>query len=141
MVQSAVLDGFLFDASPFGQYGFSATEVDVGWGQVADAFVVTVVVVVVDEGGDGGLKFPFEEGVFEQDAVLQGLMPPFDFALGLRMHRCAANMFHALVFEVFGQIARNIGRAPRHRARTGGAFNGSIAEQAWFVQNLGAVAA
>jgi hypothetical protein len=64
MVQAAVLDGFLFDASPFGQDGFAATEVDVCWGQVADAFVVTAVVVVVDEGGDGGLKFPLEEVVF-----------------------------------------------------------------------------
>lgn len=67
MVQAAVLDGFLFDAPPFGQDGFVATEVDVGWGQVADAFVVTAVVVVVDEGGDGGLKFPLEEVVFAQD--------------------------------------------------------------------------
>lgn len=128
MVQAAVLDGFLFYASPFGQDGFAATEVDVGWGQVADAFVVTVVVVVVDEGGDGGLKFPFEEVVFEQDAVLQGLVPSLDFALGLGMHWRAANMFHALVLEVFGQIARNIGRAV-------------VAEQARFVQNFGAVAA
>ena len=110
MVQAAVLDGLLFDASPFGQDGFAATEVDVGWGQVADAFVVTVVVVVVDEGGDGGLKFPFEEVVFEQDAVFQGLVPTLDLALGLRMHRRAANMFHALIFQVFSQIPRDIGR-------------------------------
>jgi len=27
-----------FDASPFGQDGFAATKIDVGWGQVADAF-------------------------------------------------------------------------------------------------------
>jgi hypothetical protein len=33
-----------------------------------------MVVVVVDEGGDGGFQFPFEEVVFEQDAVFQGLM-------------------------------------------------------------------
>ena len=128
MVQAAVLDGLQFDASPFSQDGFAATEVDVGWGQVADAFVVTAVVVVVDEGGDGGFQFPFEEVVFEQDAVLQGLVPAFDFALGLGMHRRAANMFHALVLEVFGQIPRNVGRA-------------IVAEQARFVQNPGAVAA
>ena len=71
--------------------------------------MVTAVVVVADEGGDGGLKLAFEEVVFEQDAVLQGLVPSFDFALGLGMHRCAANMFHAVVLEVFGQIPCDVG--------------------------------
>lgn len=60
MVQAAVLDGFLFNVSPFGQDGFAATEVYVGWGQVADAFVVTAVVVVVDEGGDGSNLRPID---------------------------------------------------------------------------------
>ena len=128
MVQAAVLDGLVFDASPFGQDGFAATEVDVGWGQVAYAFVVTVVVVVVDEDSDGGLKFPFEEVVFQQDAVFEGLMPSLDFALCLWMHRRAANMFHALVRKIFGQIASDIGRA-------------IVAEQARFVHNLRTVAA
>ena len=31
MVQAAVLDGFHFDASPFGQNGFTSTEVDICW--------------------------------------------------------------------------------------------------------------
>ena len=50
-------------------------------GQVADALMVATVVVVVDEGGDGGLKFALEVVVFEQDAVLQCLVPALDFAL------------------------------------------------------------
>ena len=128
MVQAAVLDGLQFDASPFSQDGFATAKIDVGRGEVADALVVAMVVVLVDEGGDGGFQFPFEEVVFEQDAVFQGLVPAFDFALGLGMHRRAANMFHALVLEVFGQIPRNVGRA-------------IVAEQARFVQNLGTVAA
>ena len=90
--------------------------------------VVAVVVVVVDEGRDGGFKLSFEEVVFQQDAVLQGLMPSLDFALCLWMHRRAANMFHTLVRKIFGQIASDIGRA-------------IVAEQARFVHNLGAVAA
>lgn len=57
---------------------------------------------MVDEGGDGGLKFALEVVVFEQGAVLQGLVPALDFALILRMNRRAANMFHAFVLEVFG---------------------------------------
>ena len=105
MVQAAVLDGLVFDAPPFGKDGFAATKVDVGRCQIADALVVATMVVVIDEGGDGSLEFPFEEVVFEEDAVLQGLVPALDLALGLRMHRGAANVFHALVFEIFGQIA------------------------------------
>ena len=108
MVQAAVLDGLLFNSPPLSQDGFAATEVDVGRGQVADAFVVTVVVVVVDEGGDCGFKFPFEQAVFEQDALLEGLVPALDFALLPGMHRRAANMFHVLVLEVFGQIPCNM---------------------------------
>jgi hypothetical protein len=111
MVQAAILDGLVFDAPPFSQDGFSATKVDVGRCQVADALVVAVVVVVFDECGDGGFKFPFEEVVFEQDAVFEGLMPPLDFALSLWMHWRAANMFHALVLKIFRQIASNVGRA------------------------------
>ena len=60
MVQAAVLDGLVFDASPFSQDGFAAPEVDISWGEVADALVVAVGVVVVDEGRDGGFKLSFE---------------------------------------------------------------------------------
>jgi hypothetical protein len=75
MVQAAVLDGLVFDASPFSQDGFAAPKVDVGRCQVADALVVAMVVVVVDEDGDGGFNLPCDEVLFQQDPVLQGLMP------------------------------------------------------------------
>ena len=74
VVQAAVLDGLLFDAPPFSQDGFAAPEVDVSRDQVADALVVTVVVVVIDEGGDGGFNLPVEEVVLGQEVVLQGLV-------------------------------------------------------------------
>jgi hypothetical protein len=74
MFQAGVLDDLVIDASPFSQDGFAAPKVDISWGQVADALVVAMVVVMVDEGGDGGFKLPFEEVVFEQDAVFEGLM-------------------------------------------------------------------
>ena len=83
MVQAAVLDGFQFDASPFGQNGFATAIIDIGRGEVADVLVVAVVVVVVDEGRDGGFKLPFEEVVFQQDPVFESLMPSLDFALCL----------------------------------------------------------
>ena len=52
--------------------------------------MVVMVDVVIDEGGDGGFDFPFEEVVFEQDAVLQGLVPALDLSLRLGMHGRAA---------------------------------------------------
>ena len=128
VVQAAFLDGLLFNAPPFSQDGFAAPEVDVSRGQVADTLVVAVVVVVVDEGGDGGFQGTFEEVVFQQNAVLEGLVPALNLALGLRMHRRAANVFHALVLKILGQIRSDIGRA-------------IVTEQARLVQNLGAVAA
>jgi hypothetical protein len=57
MVQAAVLDGLLFDASSFGQDCFAATKVDVRRREVADTFMISAVVVVVDDGVDGGCAF------------------------------------------------------------------------------------
>lgn len=51
--------------------------------EVADALVATVVVVVIDDGGDRGLEFAFKVIVLKQDAVLEALVPGFDLALGL----------------------------------------------------------
>jgi hypothetical protein len=48
VVQAAVLDGLQFDASPFGQDGFAAAEVDVSRGEVSGTLVEAVVIVVVD---------------------------------------------------------------------------------------------
>ena len=77
----------LFDASPFGQDGFAPSKVDVSRGQVANALVVAVVVIVIDEGGDGGIKFAFEEVVFQKNAVLECLAPAFNLALCLGVQR------------------------------------------------------
>ena len=52
MVQAAVLDGQFFDLlSPFDN-GSVLAEVGVGGRHIADAFVVAVVVVMIDEGAD-----------------------------------------------------------------------------------------
>ena len=64
-------------------------------------------VIVVDEGCAGGLQFTFEDVVVEQDAVLQRLMPPFDLALNLGLHRRATKMFDALALEVVRQTLSN----------------------------------
>jgi hypothetical protein len=51
----------------------AAPEVDVGWCEVGDAFVVSQVVVVVDEGFNLPLQITWETVVFKQDAVFESL--------------------------------------------------------------------
>ena len=84
MVRAAVLDGLQSDAPLFGEDGFAATEVDIRRCEVADGLVVAVVVVPVDESGESRFRFALEEVVFQKDVVLEGLVPAFDFAMGLR---------------------------------------------------------
>ena len=51
------------------------------------ALMVAAVIVVLDEGSDLGLEIAGQVVVLEQDAVLQGLVPALDLALGLGMDR------------------------------------------------------
>ena len=62
-------------------------EVDVFGGEVVDALVVSPMIIMIDECLDLGFQVCREKVVFQQDAVLQGLMPSFDLALSLRMIR------------------------------------------------------
>ena len=75
MGQTAVLDGLRIDASPVGQGGFTATEIDVGGVEVTEAFMVPALVAMIGEGGDGAFHFALHAVVFQQDAVL-GLNSP-----------------------------------------------------------------
>ena len=69
--------------------GCIASEVDVGGRDVVQTLVVTLVVIVIDECFDPRLQIPRQGLVFQQDAILQGLMPAFDLTLGLWVIRCA----------------------------------------------------
>jgi hypothetical protein len=60
------------------------SEVNVGRSEVIDAFMMTLVVVMIDEGADPGSQFIREEVVFQQDFVLQSLMPSLNLTLGLQ---------------------------------------------------------
>ena len=60
--------------------------------------------------GDPLLQVSRQIVIFEQNAVLQGLVPAFDLSLGLGMIRRAAHMLHALAFEPLGQIVGNVTR-------------------------------
>ena len=52
MVQAAVLDGQFLDFSPPFDNGGVTPEVGVGWCDVSNALVVTVVVIMIDEDAD-----------------------------------------------------------------------------------------
>ena len=83
MLRAAFLDcRFLDLLSHLQDLGASAV-VDIGGGQVAQALVVLVAVVVIDEGADLSFEVPGQVVVFQQNPVLHGLVPAFDLALGL----------------------------------------------------------
>lgn len=111
MQQAPLVDGFAFDPFSCLQDGLAASEVDVGWCEIAEALVVAPVVVMIDEGADPRFEGTRQEVVFEQDAVLQRLVPSFDLALGLRMARRAAGVLHPLAGEPGCQFSGDVARA------------------------------
>ena len=88
MLQAPMFDGLPFDAGPLAQDVGGSAEVGVRRRHVLQALVVSGMVVVLDEGPDLGLQVARQEVVLQQDAVLQGLMPALDLALGLGMTGC-----------------------------------------------------
>lgn len=58
----------------------AASEVDVGRCEIVEALVVSAMIVMLNESRDLGFEVFQEEVVFQQDAVLQRLVPPFDLA-------------------------------------------------------------
>ena len=52
MLQAAILDCLFLDLFPFSENVFVTSEEDVCWSDVVQALVITVVVVVIDEGID-----------------------------------------------------------------------------------------
>ena len=85
MVQAAGLDGQFFDPIPPFDDGGIAAKVGIGGRDVAEALVVAVVVIVIDESADLAFKVSGQVIVFQQDAVFQGLVPTLDLALCLGM--------------------------------------------------------
>ena len=120
MAQAPLEHGFSFDLLSLFQDLLIAPEVDIGGRQVSEALVVALVVVMVDEGGDLPFQVARQEVMFEQDAVLHGLVPALDLALGLGMIGRAADMLHALFLDVIPEGARVI-QIP-HRAPDANAF-------------------
>ena len=108
VLRAPLLDGPSFDPFSFQQDGLPSPEVDIGGREVAQALVITAVIVVLDEGLDLSLEVARQVVVLQQDSVLQGLVPTLDLALGLRMIRRAADVLHISIGEPFSQVAGDI---------------------------------
>ena len=86
--------------------------------------MVALVIVVIYKGLDLGFEIAGQEVVFQQDAVLQSLMPPLDLALSLGVIRRTAGVFHAFVLQPFSQLSRDIaGAVITQQARLVGDMN------------------
>ena len=107
VMQAPIFDGLSFD--PFALFDdcFGSAEVGIGRCHVVQALVIALVVLMLDERFDLALEVAGQKVVFQQDAVLQGLVPAFDLTLRLRVERCATQMAHPLSFDIVGQFARD----------------------------------
>lgn len=83
MKQASRFDGLSFDLFSLFQNGLAPSEVYVGGCEILQALVVSSVVVVIDKCVDLLSEITRQVVVFQQDAVLQSLVPPLDLALGL----------------------------------------------------------
>lgn len=70
--------------------------------------MISAMVVMLDEGGDRRFKFALPVVIFQQDGVLEGLVPARDLALRLGMVGGLAHVIHVVLFEVFGEIPRDV---------------------------------
>jgi hypothetical protein len=112
LVQQAAIGNCLsFDPFPFDQNGLASPEVDGGGRQVADALMISQMIIVGDEGFDLGFEIARQVVVLEQNAVLERLMPALDLALGHRMIGCATDVLHVLAIEPFRQVRREVAGA------------------------------
>jgi hypothetical protein len=100
--QVAIGNCLSFDPFPFDQNGLASPEVDVGGREVADALMISQVIVIGDEGLDLGFEIARQVIVLEQDTVLERLMPTLDLALGHRIIRRATDV------EDYTELSRHL---------------------------------
>ena len=104
VLQATIGDGLSFDPFAFEEDGLSPSEVDIGRREIGQALVVSRMVVMSHEGRDLAFEIAGPVIVLEQDAVLERLMPALDLALGLRVIRGAADVFHFLLIQPLCEI-------------------------------------
>ena len=86
-------------------------EVNIGRGQVFQAFMVSLMIVVIDERLDLLFKITRQKVILQQYAILECLVPPFDLALRLRMIRRTTKVAHLVVAEPVSKLTRHVTRA------------------------------
>src|ERR1700723_2151872 len=104
MLQATVCDCLALDPFAVEEDGLSAPEVDVSWGKIVEALVITGMVVMRHEGRDLAFEVAGQVVVLKQDAVLERLMPALNLTLGLRVIRGAADMLHLLAIQPLREI-------------------------------------
>jgi hypothetical protein len=107
-LQAPIFDGLSFDPLALFEDGWNYADVGIGGCHVVQALLVTLVVVVLDERRDPDLKVTGQEVAFQQDAVLEGLVPSLDLTLGLAMERRVGHVAHAVSHDIFGQFADDV---------------------------------
>ena len=107
MHQAAMLDGPALDAPALQQDGLPPAEIDIGWGQIVQAFVIASLVILLDKCLDLSLQRAGQVVVFQQDAVLHCLMPALDLALRPGMGGRAADMLDAMLRQPLGEGVRD----------------------------------
>ena len=92
MLQASILDCETFDPFAFTEDFCRASAVDVDGREIVQTFVISAVIVMLDEVADLGFEIVWNIIVLQQDAVFERLMPTLDLALRLRMIWRAAHM-------------------------------------------------
>ena len=104
VLQATIGDCLSFDPFAFEEDGLGPSEADIGRREIGQALVVSRMVVLRHEGGDPAFEIAGPVIVLKQDAVLEGLNPALDLALGLRVIGGAADVFHFLLIQPLREI-------------------------------------
>ena len=80
-----MLDGSALDALTLQQDGLPPAEIDIRRGQVVQALVIPLVLILLDKILNFGLQRARQVVIRQRDAVLHGLVPAFDLSLRLGM--------------------------------------------------------
>jgi len=117
--QAPIFDCLSFNPFTLFDDGLCTSEVDVGGCDVADAPVITAMIVMHDEGLDLKLEIAGQEVVLEQDAVLEGLMHRsiLPWVADAAVRRGYA---HAVGIDPFGKLGGDVTGCPCRKPNPAG---------------------
>ncbi len=82
MEQATASNGELLDVFPSFDDGGGPSEIDISGDEVAEALMIAVVTIVADKGTGLRFEITWQIVIFQQNAVLQCLVPALDTGLG-----------------------------------------------------------